>query len=380
MALNRRTSSSEENLSKISDLDTAAEIDDCVLILPDWRTRNPYQNLLVESLHRRGIEATLADFPDGPFPLNRATNRATNVSVLHLHWINDLIAPILWGRGRIKRFAKLALLIADVLTLRLRGISVVWTIHNLVAHESPNRLAELRIRSALARACSHVILHGERARQRVEAAYHTDLSQKCTIIPHGNYDGCYPFSKVRREELLSQFSLDSRNTVILFFGAIRPYKGVRQLIEAFSQTSNQDLRLIVAGYPSTEQFRDEIASLAQTDRRISLVLDFVAVQDVAALFSVADAVALPFENTLSSGSVTLAMTMGKPTLLPDEARMLDTVSDDCALFFDSSETLTSILSTLNKDKLLVMGKSAKALADAMPWDKVAKLTETAYGS
>ncbi|AWI79765.1 hypothetical protein CEW87_10515 [Parazoarcus communis] len=349
-----------------------------VLVLPDWSEGNPYQNLLVESLQRRGAHLELADFPSGHFALNSAVNRAGKIRVLHLHWINELIAPIFWSKGRFALLAKLALLAADVLVVRLRGIAVIWTIHNLVAHETPNRNTELRARGVLARTCSHVILHSERARQRVEAAYRVKLPEKSTIIPHGNYDGCYPFSLERRAAFLQQLDIDEQSVVVLFFGAIRPYKGVPQLIKAFRQISTRNLRLIVAGRPNSKQFGDEITSLAQDDQRISLLLDFVASEDVAALFSLADVVALPFENTLTSGSVTLALTMGKPLLLPDEARVLDAVTEDCVLFYGSDETLAGTLRTLDKEGLGLMGRSARVLADGTPWGKVAELTEIVY--
>jgi len=349
-----------------------------VLHLPDWSSGNPYQNLLVESLQQLGSQPVLADFPRGRFPLNRAVKQAADVQVLHLHWINDLIAPILWSKSSAARFAKLVLLAADVLLVRMRGISVVWTIHNMVAHETPDRSTELLARRVLSHVCTHVILHSDRAKQRVEDAYRVKLSGKCTIIPHGNYDGCYPFSASRRLELQRQLGVDEQSVVILFFGAIRPYKGVRRLIEAFGLTSALNLRLIVAGRPMTTQFGDEIISLAKQDRRVSVLLDFVVTEDVAALFSLADAVALPFENTLTSGSVTLAQTMGKPLLLPEEARVLGDTISDCALFFDSRAALVRTLSSLNRAQLITMGMSAKAHSDAMPWEKVAGLTDKVY--
>ena len=348
------------------------------LHLPDWSKGNPYQNLLIKSLQLRGGGVELSDFPDGSFPLNRAMNRSGKLHVLHLHWINELIAPLFWGKGRIKLFGKLVLLVVDVLVVRLRGVKVVWTIHNLVAHESPNPAIELLARRLLARACSDVILHSEGARLRVEKTYGVDLSEKSTIIAHGNYDGCYPLAEEKRDEFIKLYNPDGKNIVILYFGAIRPYKGVSTLIETFRRTPSPNLRLIVAGRPHTEKIRDEVIALAEPDHRISLLLDFIPEEHVAALFKTAAIVAIPFENTLTSGSVALTLTMGKPLILPEDARVLGLVSDACSLFYDNEDSLKKTIENLDRISLEKMEKIATAISSSNPWDKVAKLTEMTY--
>ena len=64
------------------------------------------------------------------------------------------------------------LLALDILVVRLRGKRVIWTIHNLVSHESNNPEWEIKARRVIARTCSHALLHSHSALKLVEKTYH----------------------------------------------------------------------------------------------------------------------------------------------------------------------------------------------------------------
>ncbi len=351
-----------------------------VLFMPDWAKENPYQDLLARELREIGVDVSLANYPDGWFPLNRSIRKFGPLAAIHLHWITPLIAPILWSMNPLARSAKLALLLLDVLLVRMRGIKVIWTVHNLVAHESPDKKLEIGVRRWLAISCSRLIIHSTHALQRIEAAYERNLSCRSTVIPHGNYDGCYPCSEVRQQTLAGQLNPDGHRLVVLFFGAIRPYKGVQTLIRAFRAAHAPNLHLVVAGRPISPVLAQEITGLAAGNPRITLMLDYVPTEDVAPLFAAADVVALPLDEALTSGSVVLSMTMGRSVLLPEEERALDIVDDQCADFFSSETHLTEKLESLSKDVLRAKGVAARQAADTLRWKDIATRTRGTYGT
>lgn len=340
------------------------------IFLPDQR-RNPYQTLLANALMRQGVDVQWCDFRPGWFPLSRLGGPAAKADVLHLHWIKDLIAPVLWSGGRLKRALRLAALALDVLLVRARGKRVVWTVHNLVSHESGSPALELRARRLLAWACSSVVVHSASALRRIEETYRIRLSRKAHVIPHGNYEGCYPDDPSRTEALRAEFGLEPSSITLLFFGAVREYKGVLRLVEAFRATRNPNLRLIIAGRPQPLLLQDQVAAAAAGDDRIVLRIGYVDDRDVAPLFALADAVVIPFERALTSGSTVLAMTMHKATLLPDEARVFDLVDDESGIFFGSTAGLTTCLDALDKTDLRRMGANGGRTADALNWDRIA---------
>ena len=236
------------------------------IFIPDWSKGNPYQNMLKRALGELGIDVALRDPPAGFFPLNRIVNEEGRVAVLHLHWINDLVDAIIWSKSALRRSAKIALLKLDIALVRLRGVKVIWTIHNLVAHESKDPADEIRVRKAIATTCTHVILHSASALALVEKTYDVSLAGKASVIPHGNYDGCYPLEADSASRLRAKFGLDADDIVILFFGAIRPYKGMERLIEAFRFVENKNLRLLVAGKAESAAFGESLGNLASSGR------------------------------------------------------------------------------------------------------------------
>lgn len=347
------------------------------VFLPDWR-RNPYQTLLADALKRQGVEVQWRDFRPVHFQLNRLDGAAARAEVVHLHWINGLIAPVFWSGGPLRRAVRLAALALDVLLARLRGKRVVWTVHNLVAHESPNPELELIARRVLALACSAIVVHSASALLRVETAYGVRLARKAHVIPHGNYDGCYPEDAALTAALRSQFGLQGSEITLLFFGAVREYKGVLRLIEAFKAARGPQLRLIIAGRTEPEALEQEALAAAAGDDRIFLKLGFVADSEVAPLFALADAVVIPTERALTSGSTVLAMTMRKATLLPEEARVFDLVDETSGIYFNSTAGLTACLENLDKAALARMGVSAGQAADNLKWDSIASTLRAVY--
>ncbi len=356
----------------------AKETQKTVLFLPDWSRGNPYQERLASALNGHGYRVRFADYPQGVFPLLRSVLANPDCHVLHIHWVNRLVEPVSWSGSALKIRIKLFMLGMDILLAKLWKVRVVWTIHNLVTHESINQKAEIEARRVIALTASHLLLHSDSALKLVEETYGLSLLRKATIAPHGNYDGCYPPCSKIRNSLADALNIEERHTVVLFFGAVRRYKGLEILLKSFTSATNPSLRLIIAGGCSDPELIELITASANVDSRICPLLRFIQDDEVQPLFDLADVVALPFERTLTSGSATLACTMGRPLLVPEEAKVLGIVNTSNSLFFDTEATLITKLQTLDKAMLREQGKSARSAVEGYSWKNVSKLVATAY--
>lgn len=356
----------------------ATEAQKSVLFLPDWSKGNPYQENLANALAGHGYRVRFADYPNGAFPLLKTVLANPDCHVLHIHWVNSLVEPVSWSGSALKKRIKLFMLGLDILLAKLWKVRVVWTIHNLVTHESINQKAEIEARRVIALAASHLLLHSDSALKLVEETYGLSLLRKTTIAPHGNYDGCYPPCSKIRNSLAFALNIEERHTVVLFFGAVRRYKGLETLLNSFTSTTNPLLRLIIAGSCSDPELIELITKSANGDSRILPLIRFIRDNEVQPLFDLADVIALPFERTLTSGSATLACTMGRPLLVPEEAKVLDILNTSNSLFFDTEATLTTRLQTLDKARLREQGKAARTAVEGYSWKNVSKLVATAY--
>lgn len=348
-------------------------------MIPDWRRGNPYLNLLASSL--KDVEVNFGDLTPGLFPLNRMASKNPGVDIFHLHWVNDLLAPAIWPSTATRRFIRRSLLAADVLLLRLRGRRVVWTIHNYVAHESTEESLELKARSTLARFVSHNIVHSPSALRRVREGYGAKglADTRVSVIRHGNYDGCYPVDEEAVASLRQYFSISSEQVVILFLGAVRPYKGLERLLNAFLKSQRGDLRLVIAGRPNSPEYEASLKNIVSSDPRILFEPEFVPSSKVSAYYAIADVVAMPFERILTSGSAILAMTQGKAMILPEHARELDLVDEAGAIYFSDEKHLENIFNDLQSDVLRSMGRVNRDIAENAAWPAIAQQTMRAYG-
>jgi glycosyltransferase involved in cell wall biosynthesis len=348
------------------------------LFLPDWRIGNPYQNLLANSIRVTGVNVGFENYPDEEFALFRTARKYPKVRAIHLHWVHPYMARIFWSGSGAKAYVRTLLLALDVLLVRLRGVKVIWTVHNLVSHESPDERREITARRWLARASTRLVFHSAPARERVERLLSLGLAHKSEIIPHGHLGGMYAADQVREQQLRQQWRIAASERVVLFFGGIRRYKGVSRLLQALRELPGLPLRLIIAGRAFEKDLEREIESAARDDHRVIAYLGFIPDSDVHPLHSIAHIVAVPFERTLTSSSVTLAMSLGKALLLPDAARVLGLPDTRGTMFFTDGDGLKQALQDLAEVDLDAMGRINGAQAEQLDWAVIGRKTAALY--
>lgn len=215
--------------------------------------------------------------------------------VAHVHWPELLIRD---SRRRWGRVLKRRLLDLLLLRLRLQRIPLVWTAHNLDPHEAGGA-AERRSLRRFARGVDLTI--------RLNAASPVTVGRDLVTIPHGHYRAAFaehpqPAAEPGR---------------ILYFGLIRPYKGVDTLIAAFSAIAREDIRLRIVGDPHPGQ-ADHIRQECARDPRISGLLAFVDDRRLVEEIRRAQLVVLPYRGGMhNSGSLLAALSLGRPVLVPE---------------------------------------------------------------
>ncbi len=272
-----------------------------VLILPK-ASENPFVSRFSGALERMG--ATVDDFT-----YTRALTR--RYDVLHLHWPDSHLMSGSFAGSAFKH-ARLALLAA---LLRYRGTRVVWMLHNLQPHDRNHWLSRRLFALWFPKACTHVIALTAFGLQSARSLYPVLSRKHSAIIPHGHYRGAYarPSSKA---DCRDQLGLPRDRFTFLFFGSVRVYKNVPLLIEIFRSLEDRDVQLVIAGQPGHGISADELSQMCAGDDRISLKLEFIPDDAVPQYFGAADAVVLPFDSILNSGSVLLAVSFNRVVLAP----------------------------------------------------------------
>ena len=347
---------------------------------PDWSKNNPYQSLLKNSLKNTGWNVHFENYPEDYLPFYRLSKLHPDMQVLHIHWIADLCSRICWQKNPVKFYLRCFFIFLDLKLVRRKGIRVIWTIHNKISHQSLDPKKELIIRKIMLNGSDKVIVHSKAAVNVLEDLYQKNFSDKASVIFHGNYDGVYPSAEGTQTELKVKHGMDSESKLLLFFGAVRPYKGIENLISTFNlqNFANDKIKLVIAGNTPDETYKSKLTDLAQGNSNILLDFKYIPDQLLVNYLEMADIVVLPFSDTLTSGSVLLAMTLGKALILPESAKVLGCIPEGGALYFRNNEEFSAILSNINKIDTRQMGSLNLESSKKCNWDKVAKLTAATY--
>lgn len=123
---------------------------------------------------------------------------------------------------------------------------------------------------------------------------------------------------VVREEACKSLGLDPKLRYLLFFGLIRPYKGLDLLLQAWQSEKLRewsDVRLLIAGelYEPYAKYEPLLMHPAVRDRVIFRE-GFVPEQQVRYYFSVADALVLPYRSATQSGITQIALHFEVPMI------------------------------------------------------------------
>jgi glycosyltransferase involved in cell wall biosynthesis len=341
-----------------------------VLARPAAKSRgnNPYTWLLYSRLRERGVQVD-------EYSLPRAFT--SRYDICHVHWPESTFNASL---PEALITTQSLLLATD--RLRARGARLVWTAHNLAAHERRFPRAEAAFWRAFTRRVDAFISLSESAAEAVRERFPELATRPSFVVPHPHYRGEYP-DEVTREQARELLAVPRNARVLLFFGRVMQYKNVPALIDVVRRLPREidarPLLLLVAGHCHDRAVERAIRAAAAEDTRIRLDLRRIPNDEVQRYFRAADLVVLPYREILNSGSAVLSLSFDRPVLLPSFGSGRDlaaTVGSDWVQLFDqlSPETLLRALERTHALPASADGQQLTALAP----ERIAAQTEAAF--
>jgi glycosyltransferase involved in cell wall biosynthesis/GT2 family glycosyltransferase len=203
------------------------------------------------------------------------------------------------------------------LAARWQGARIIIEIHEIQdtgeAKLAPVRSYVRRFGRKLMEMADAYIVHSEFDRVVLGGSF--DIGQRpIKVVRHG------PFSHyaVAQSTPLRTAPEDMCN--ILFFGTIRPYKGLEDLVVAFESLAGEDeycwLTVVGETWEDWTQPIEMIEASPYKDR-ITLVNHYVSDAEVSRWFAGADIVSLPYRRSSASGPLHLTMDAGLPVVITD---------------------------------------------------------------
>ena len=337
-----------------------------------WRLTgaNPYAGLLANALSKHGVRVDA----HGDHSLRFVWQVRREYDVIHLNWI-----PRLYEHpNAIIAVLRLLGFVALLLLARLRGIRIVWTMHNVVPHEQLRPTHGLLARRVISWLANTVICHCDHARKILARRF--GRTSQVLVIPHGSFADAYPRGATRAESRRA-FDIPESVFVYGYFGNIRAYKGVEQLLEEFSCVEDDDVRLLIAGALHAN-YDGPLHNMTIADERVITHFRHIADEEIQLVMGAVDVLVLPFLDTLTSGSAVLALGHETPIVVPRHGCLPELIgSSEAAIFYDPAQpgALREALSVARGMDHTAARKAARERDRVLHWDTIAQETLTAYG-
>ena len=344
------------------------------IFVPLFLEINPYQKQLAEHLMKLGIQVQGVD--------NRKIFLPTAVTqwspnILHMHWLHTFFkAP-----NTAQSLFRLVKFLSGLVILRIMGVKIVWTAHNLKIHENLYPLLDRICTFVIVRLAHAIIAHCEAAKCEIATTLHLKNKDKIFVVPHGNYIGCYE-NKIEQKEARKALNISNSKLVFLFLGLIRPYKGVFELLEAFKQLHDNEVQLVIAGKVWNDELTEQVRQKIESHDNINFMPGFVPDEQIQVYMNACDVVVFPYRDVLTSGAVILAMSFSRTCIAPRMGCIGEILDNSGAFLYDPNleEGLFQAMNCAveNRPNLLSMGKYNQQLSEKWSWDHVAKKTLNVY--
>ncbi len=213
--------------------------------------------------------------------------------VFHVHWPENLVRR----PARLSRVACRLAMLALLAVLRLRRVAVVRTLHNTRPHEAPGR-TEAFLLGRLAALTSQWI--------RLNPLTPTPDPARTATIAHGHYRSWFAARPRAR-------TVPGR---LLYFGLVRAYKGVEDLLAAFAGLADARAELRIVGAAAAAGLGEAVTAATRADPRVSARLEYVDDDTLSAEVGAAELVVLPYRDMHNSGAALLALSLDRPVLVP----------------------------------------------------------------
>ncbi|HWF53393.1 MAG TPA: glycosyltransferase family 4 protein [Solirubrobacteraceae bacterium] len=309
--------------------------------------------------HARGVPGSalrratkLAEHVPDMLALRRA---ARSADVVHFQWLD-----VPWLDGAL-----------------LPPRPTVLTAHDLLPREPrPGQAAAQR---RLLRAVDAVIAHSEYGRARLVDGLGID-PDKVHVIRHGAFEH---LTRLPAPAPLPPELAGAERPVALFFGLLRPYKGLDTLLRAW-RVLDAEAELWVVGRPMMD-----LAPLrALATETVRFVPRFVADEELPALFRGADLIVLPYARTERfdmSGVIAAALAFGKPVVVSEIGGFSELRSTGAVSLVppgDATALAVALRELLGDGALRARMSAAATTAAAGPysWDRAGADTIALYRS
>jgi beta-1,4-mannosyltransferase len=354
-----------------------------VHLTPAFASAHPYNHQLMDALRHCGVYLKTV----------KSFNFLAEVlrfkpQIVHVHWLHSFTQSDSDELSLSAVLLNTAKFLAQLWVLRAGGIKIVWTVHELHIPETHHLRLDENTGRVVGKLASAVIAHCNNARATIQHALWKKDAHKVCAIPHGHFIDATE-NYVSRQSARLQLGIPDSSLVILFFGLLRPYKGVLDLLKAHESLADSNVTLLIVGsyvghHKQCADYFEEVRKAAAGKSNVRLIAEFIPDNEIQLYMNASDIAAFPYRDIMTSGALIMAMGFGKACIAPKLGCLHETLDDEGAFFYrmDDAEGLIDCLRQAagQRNRLRAMGEHNLIRARELDWNSVAERTLRVYES
>ncbi len=264
-----------------------------------------------------------------------------------------------------------------LLLMRFMGRqNVVFVCHNVFPHERfpmDKFLTRLVLKNS-----SHFIVHAKEEAKELERI---KPNPDYIVTPHPTYNA-FRFEGMSRERAQEKLHIAPDEKILLFFGYVREYKGLKYLLHAMPQICREEekVKLWVVGEfgADREDYLALIRELGMEDR-VQINDAYTPDREVEKYFAAADLVVLPYISATQSGIVQIAYGFVKPVIVTNVGGLPDVVEDGKTGYIvepENSEAIAeAVIRFFGENQADRMAENIEKEAYRFSWERMGEVVE-----
>lgn len=318
---------------------------------------------------QRNFENTDLQIPETEYSINTISPiswlstvkriKEINPDLIIFQWWHPYFSPCYWAMCKM-----------------LHGFKLMFLCHNVFPHE----------RFPLDRfLCKHVLRQGDYFVTQSEMDKKDLLSikenarVKRTVLPTFNE---FKFKNLTCEVARKLLDISIDTPVLLFFGFVRPYKGLHYLLKAIPAIKKEisNIKLMVVGEfgADKEEYLQLITEL-DIEKEVDIYGDYIPDREIEKYFAASDLVVLPYKSATQSGIVQIAYSFEKPVVVTSVGGLPEVVEDEKTGYIvppcqekEIVETVIKFFGSSNREQFK---EAIKKEAYKYSWDRMTEAVE-----
>jgi len=247
--------------------------------------------------------------------------------------------------------------------------------HNVFPHER-SVMDQSLVRLALTQGHSFIV-HSEKDLKKLQSLLPGARVRKAFIPPYSVFNTASLSEEKAKKELCL------RGRTILFFGFVRPYKGLEILLRALPEVVERvETHLLIVGeFWTSESYYTNLIRDLGLEGHVTIVNRYVPNEKVSLYFAASDVVVLPYVEATQSAVIPIAYSFHKPVITTDVGGLAEVVQDGVTGLIvppqDSAALAKAMIRYFEEDlaRKFVPNIRAQMAGETFSWNRLVRLIE-----